>query len=190
MTTPTPKPKLGPAIDPNSAPPTAVVVVPVIEQVTSEWGSRCVSTGLALDLNAAILVDLMTKAHLTHTRQSIIDGVRPDGGGDQRALGPRAAAAPGRQSDHRNYKTGELADGLRRTEIQSDGQTASSTVLPSKSRQAHVARERARGVVLITGAGAAGEAAIAGARAGVEAMLSGRQVKVDDGEVDAKEAGK
>jgi hypothetical protein len=161
-----------------------------MEGAPSEWGARSVSTGLALDLDAAILVDLMTRAHLAHTRQSIIDGVRPDGGGEQRALGPRAAAAPGRQSDNRNYKTGTLADGLRRTPIKSDGQTASSTVLPGLDRQAHVARERARGVVLITGAGAAGEAAIAGAKAGVEAMLTGRHVELEGGEVDAEEAGK
>lgn len=167
-----------------------MVVVPAVDQAASEWGSRVVSTGFALDLDAAILVDAMTRAHLQHTRSAVIDGVRPDGGGEQRALGPRAAAAPDRQSDHRNFKTGTLADGLRRSPIKSNGQTASSTVLPGLDRQAHVARERKRGVVLITGAGAAGEAAIEGARAAVKAMLSGREVLVDDAEVDAEEAGK
>lgn len=190
MAAPIPKPKLGPPIDPQSAPDTAVVVVPERDDLEAEWGARCVSTGLAIDMDAAIIVDLMTRAHLAHTREAIIEGDRPDGGGDQRALGPRAASAAGRVSGNRNYKTGELADGLRRTPIESNGQTASSTVLPPKSRQAHVARERARGVVLITGAGAAGQAAVNGAKAAVEAMVTGRQVRVDDGEVEAKGAGK
>lgn len=190
MTARIPKPKLGPPIDPQNAPDTAVVVVPERDDLEAEWGARCVSAGLALDMDAAILVDLMTRAHLLHTANAIAEGERPDGGGDQRALGPRAASAPGRVSGNRNYKTGELVAGLRRTEIKSDSQTASSTVLPPKSRQAHVARERARGVVLITGDGAAGQAAINGAKAAVEAMVSGRHVRVDDGEVDAGEADK
>lgn len=183
-------PKLGPPIDPSNAPETAVVIVPAAAGVSGEWGVRQVSAGLALDLDAAILVDAMTRAHLLHTRAALATGQRPDGGGEQRPLGKRAAADPDRESPHRNFRTGELADGIYRTEIVSDGQTASCRVMPPKSRQAHVAKERARGVNLLTGDGAAGQAAIAGARAAVAAMMSGRAVIHDDAEVDAKNAGK
>ena len=165
-----------------------MVVVPAAAGVTGEWGVRQVSAGLALDLDAAILVDAMTRAHLAHTRAALEAGQRPDGGGEQKPLGKRAAADPDRESPHRNYKTGELADNIYRTEIVSDGQTASCRVIPPKARQAHVAKERARGATLPTGDGAAGQAAIAGARAAVAAMLSGRQVIHDDGETTAKES--
>lgn len=182
-------PPTGEPLTPDNAPESAVVVVPPASEVAAEWGVRSVSAGLALDLDAAILVDAMTRAHLRHTRQAIIDGVRPDGGGPQRPLGKRATADPDRESPHRDFKTGELADGLRRTAIVSDGQTASSRVLPPTSRTAHVAKERARGVELLTAAGAAGEAALAGARAAVAAMATGRVVHHDDDEVAAGGAG-
>lgn len=189
MTTRPSPPTLGAPIDPANPPPTGVVVVPAVADPSVEWGTRQVSAGLALDLDAAILVDAMTRAHLLHARNALATGQRPDGGGEQKPLGRRALANPDRESPHRDYATGTLADGLRRTAIKSDGQTATSRVLPPTSRTAHVAKERARGVELLTAAGAAGEAALAGARAAVAAMASGRKVIHDDDEVDAGGAG-
>lgn len=167
-----------------------MVVVPAVSGVTGEWGVRSVSAGLALNLDAAILVDAMSRAHLVHTRAALEAGQRADGGGEQKPLGKRAASDPDRESPHRNNKSGELKDNIYRTAIESDGRTASCRVMPPKSRQAHVAKERARGVNLITGDGAAGEAAIAGARAAVAAMMTGRAVIHDDSETTAKGAGK
>lgn len=181
-------PPTGEPIAPASPPPTGVVVVPAVAEPSVEWGTRQVSAGLALDLDAAILVDAMTRRHLTHTRAALMSGQRPDGGGPQKPLGKRATANPDRESPHRDFASGTLADGLRRTAIKSDGQTATSRVLPPTSRTAHVAKERARGVELLTAAGAAGEAALAGARAAVAAMTSGRKVIHDDDETDAKGA--
>lgn len=179
-------PKLGPKIDPDNAPATAVVVVEPRDDLDVEFGTRTVTAGLALDMDAAVIVAGMAEGWLLHTRKAVTDGVRPDGGGDQKPLGARAANAPDRLSEHRNYRTGELADGLRATAIESKGQTASCRGLPPLSRQAHVVKERARGVDLITLRGAAGKAAVDGARAAVEAMLTGREVIIDAGE---KEAG-
>ncbi len=189
MTTRPSPPPTGEPIDPANVPPTGVVVVPAVAEPSVEWGTRQVSAGLALDLDAAILVDAMTRGHLAHTRAALMSGQRPDGGGPQKPLGRRALADPDRASGNRDYKTGELADGIYRTAIESDGQTARARVMPPKSRQAHVAKERSRGVELLTAAGAAGEAAVAGARAAVAAMATGRVVHHDDDEVDAGGAG-
>ncbi len=153
----------------------------------SGWGHRRVAAGFAIDLDAAHIVDEMTRAWLQHTRAALMAGERPDGGGPQKPLGIRASSDPDRESPHRAFNTGELADGLRRTAIKSDGQTASATVYPPTSRTAYVGREQRRGVVLLTGDGAAGEAAMAGARQAAEVMTSGRAVISDPGETTAKE---
>lgn len=182
------RPKLGAPLPADGSAPTATVVVPASDGPEEEWGCRVVTTGLALDLDAAIVVDAMTRAHLIHTRESILEGERPDGGGPQKPLHARALADPDRQSHHRGYRTGELADHLRRTPIAGDASAASSTVLPPTSRTVYVATERDRGVNLLTGDGAAGEAAIAGARAAIAAIATGREVIHDDGEVEAKDA--
>ena len=155
----------------------------------SGWGLRHVSAGFAVDLGAHHLVDAMTRAHLVHTRAALMAGERPDGGGPQAPLGARASSDPDRESPHRAFNSGELADGLRRTLIKSDGQTASATVYPPTSRTAYVGREQRRGIVLITGAGAAGAAAVAGARQAAEAMTSGRSIdNPNSGETTAKDA--
>ena len=106
----------------GSAGPT---VIPVVDAVSSgevdlEWGVRVVSAGLAVDLDAAILVDRMSAAHLKHTRAAIIAGERPDGGGEQAPLSARALAAPNRQSDNRGsgslgWITGSGSDACRST---------------------------------------------------------------------------
>lgn len=176
----------------GSAGPT---VIPVVDAVSSgevdlEWGVRVVSAGLAVDLDAAILVDRMSQAHLAHTRAAILEGQRPDGGGEQAPLSARALAAPDRQSDHRAYKSGELADGLRRTAIESNGREASCRVLPPVSRNAYVGRERKLGRELLTVRGAAGAAVEAAAREAAAEMMSGHEVSKSRGEVAAKDADK
>lgn len=174
----------------GSGPPTVIPVIPPANDPlpASGWGTRSVTAGFAIDLDAGHIVDGATRAWLQHTRDSLMSGLRPDGGGEQKPLGARASANPDRESPHRAYHTGELADGLRRTEIKSDGATASATCFPPTSRTAYVGREQRRGVVLLTGAGAAGEAAMAGARQAAELMTSGRSIVSDSGEVKAKDA--
>lgn len=173
----------------GTAGPTVGVVVPAATASSDvEWGARVISAGFAVELDPVILVDAMSRALLSHTRDAILAGQRPDGGGAQAELSARALAAEGRQSEHRGYKSGELADGLRRTAIESDGRTASCRVLPPKSRTAYVAKERKRGIVLLTGAGAAGAAVAEAARAAVGAMMSGATVERDKSETVAKDA--
>ncbi len=176
----------------GSAGPT---VIPVVDAVSSgevdlEWGVRVVSAGLAVDLDAAILVDRMSAAHLRHTRAAIIAGERPDGGGEQAPLSARALAAPNRQSDNRGYRSGELADELFRTPIESTGQEASCRILPPRSRNAYVGKERKLGRELLTVRGAAGAAVEAAAREAAAEMMSGHEVSKSRGEVAAKDADK
>ena len=176
----------------GSGPTTSTVVVPAVDTGDDglEWGTRCVSAGFAIDLDAAILVDRMSAAHLAHTRTAILEGQRPDGGGEQAPLSARALAAPDRQSDHRAYKSGELADGLRRTAIESNGREASCRVLPPVSRNAYVGRERKLGRELLSVRGAAGAVVEAAARAAVAEMVSGDEVAKNRGEVAAKDVEK
>lgn len=176
-------PKLGPKLAPGD--PGAFVLVPPRRDPADSNGVQISSEGLCVMLDPAAIVDAMTQAHLAHTRAAIESGVRPDGRGPQRPLGTKAAADPHRESQHRDYRTGELADGLRRTPIVTDGTTATSTILPPLSRQAHVAKEKKRGVILLTSDGAAGRVARTAAQAAVEAMVSGRKVIVEPGEKEA-----
>lgn len=175
----------------GSGPPTSVVVVPALDTAGDvEWGTRVVSAGFAVDLDAGAIVDRMSEAWLKHTRGAILAGQRPDGGGPQDELSARALSAPDRQSDNRGYRSGELADGLRRSVIESDGRTASCRVAPPVSRNAYVARERKNGRLLVTLKGAAGAAVEAAAREAVAEMMSGTEVSKSRGEVAAKDAGK
>ena len=164
-------------------------VIPASNAVDGvEWGGRTIAAGFSIDLDPTILVDRMSEALLRHLRESLLTGERPDGGGEQDALSPRAAAIPGRQSQHRGYRTGVLADELHRSAIKSDGRTASCTVAPPPSRNAYVAGERRRGRELLTLKGAAGEAVAAAARAAVAEMISGEPVEKDRGDMTAKNA--
>ena len=175
----------------GSGPTTSTVVVPAVDTDGDfEWGTRVMSAGFAVDLDAGILVDRMSQALLAHTRTAILEGQRPDGGGEQAPLSARALAAPDRQSDNRGYRSGELADGLRRTAIESNGREASCKVSPPPSRNAYVGKERKNGRELLTLRGAAGEAVAAAARAAVAEMLSGDPVPKDRGEVAAKDVEK
>lgn len=187
MATRTPKPKLGPPIDPASPPPTAVVLVEPRNDLDVVAGAKIVTAGSALDFDAAILTAAGRDGWLLHAMTCTLEGTRIDGGGDQKPLGTRAALAPDRQSEHRNYRSGELALGFRSTPVLSNGQTASVRILPALSRQAHVVKERSRGIDIMTTRGAAGAAIEAAMRAAVEAMLTGRTVIHNDGETTSKE---
>lgn len=182
-------PKTGAPIKPDAAPATAIVLIPTRDDADVKSGTKIVTAGVAIDFDPAYIVDAMSRAHMMHTRDAIIAGERPDGQGAQRGLGPRAATAE-RISEVRNVRTGELVDGIRRTPIVSDGTVASCWVYPPLSRQAHVAREQKRGVVLLTGAGAAGKAASDAAKLCVKAMMSGRTLIADKSETTAKDADK
>lgn len=176
----------------GSGPTTSTVVVPAVDTGDDglEWGTRCVSAGFAVDFGAEILVDRMSQALLAHTRTAILEGQRPDGGGEQTPLSARALAAPDRQSDNRGYRSGELADGLRRTAIESNGREASCKVSPPPSRNAYVGKERKQGRELLTLRGAAGAAVEAAAREAVAEMVSGDEVAKNRGEVAAKDVEK
>ena len=117
-----------------------------------------------------------------------MEGKRPDGGGEQKPLSKQALANPDRESPHRGYHTGLLADGLYRTAIKSDGNTASSTINAPPERNAYLGKERKRGVVLLTAAGAAGEAAATAARETARVMASGAKIVTDPATVAAKDA--
>lgn len=174
----------------GSGGPASIVLQPQSDGPTEEWGTRVVSAGWAVDLDAAILVDRMSVAWLGHTRGSLMEGQRPDGGGAQKPLSKRALSNPDRDSPHRGFNSGELADGLRRTPITSDGRTATCRCLPPPSRNAYVGKELRRGVVLLTGAGAAGVAAVEAARAVALPMAEGREVGIDRAERTAREVSK
>jgi hypothetical protein len=173
----------------GSGPPTAIVILPQVDDPAGlAWGTRTVSAGFAVDLNAGHLVDSMTRAFMDHIRTSLMEGQRPDGGGEQKALSRQALSDPDRESPHRGFKTGELADGIYRTPIKSTGPTASSTVQPPASRNAYVGKERQRGVLLLTGAGVAGQVSAAAAQETARVMAEGRTIITSAGEVRAKDA--
>lgn len=175
-------PKLGPG--------EGTTVIPPSSETSTEdgWGTNTVSAGLSLDLDAAILVDHMTRALLTHHREALLAGQRPDGRGPQKPLSQRALDAPGRQSDHRGYRTGVLADGLRRTKIEGDRQNATSRIVPPPNRNVYVATELKNGVSILTLAGKAGEVAREAAGEAVAEITTGRRIRKSKGEVEAEEA--
>lgn len=170
---------------PPGSPGEIIPELPAVAIGPQEWGTSVVSIGFGLDLDPAILVDRMTRAVLQHTRDSILAGVRPDTGGPQKEISARAAAVPGRQSDHRGYRTGALADGIRRSKIARDGATASSRIVPPPNRNVYVAEEKKRGVNLLTLAGKSGAAAREGAREAMAEIVQGGKVPVNDREVEA-----
>lgn len=140
------------------------------------------SAGFELDLDPAIPVDAMSRAILLHLRESILQGKRPDGKGSQKKLGDKAAAIPGRQSPFRGYRTGVLADGLRRLRIKVTGSKATTRILGPQNRNVYLAQEAKKGVRYITGSGAVGEAAKAAALEVMKEVLKGKPVKTDPGE--------
>lgn len=173
----------------GSAPSSAVVVIPARRDPEVKVGVQVVSVGFAVDLDPVALVDAMTRAAMAQIRGAILEGQRPDGKGPQKALSRQALSDPDRESPHRAYNTGELADNIRRTPIKSTATGASSTVLPPTSRTAYVSREKQRGVLLLTTAGAVGEAAAAAAQEALAVIAEGRSIITSPGEVRAKDAG-
>lgn len=145
------------------------------------------SLGLTIDMSADILVDAMTRACLVHTREAILAGVRPDGGGSQRKLGIKAASLPGRQSPFRGFNTGQLADHLRRTKIKGTTNKASSRIVGPSNRNVYLSQEAAKGVNFLTAEGTSGEVMREAAQAAVTAMVSGREVIRDTGDVESED---
>lgn len=173
----------------GSAPPTTHVIVAARRDPEVRVGVQQVTVGFAIDLDPIALVDGMTRAAMAQIRSSILAGQRPDGKGAQKKLSRQALADPDRESPHRAFNTGELADNIRRTPIKATATGASSTVLPPTSRTAYVAAEKRRGVVLLTTAGAVGEAAAAAAQEALEVIAAGRSILTTPGAVRAKDAG-
>lgn len=171
---------------PAGSPGEIIPEYPAETLAPDEWGCKIGTVGFAIDLDPAILVDRMTRAVLQHTRDSILDGVRPDNGGPQKPLS-RQALAVDRQSEHRGYRTGHLADAIKRSKIKRSGFTATSRIVPPSNRNVYVAQERERGVNLLTLAGKSGDAARAAADAAVAEITQGGKVPVTDREVDAED---
>jgi hypothetical protein len=155
--------------------PDAVVILPERnDPPPGENGSRVVCSGLAIALRADVIVNAMSRAVLAHTRDAILSGQRPDGGGQQAKLGARAQALPGRLTPFRGARTGHLADSIRRTEITGSTSSASTRIEPPGDRVVYVRSEAKLGRELITARGAAGEAAERAAKAVVADMAEGQ----------------
>jgi hypothetical protein len=167
--------------------PDAVVILPERNDPPPEGGngSRVVCSGLSIALRADVLVDGMSRAVLTHTREAILAGQRPDGGGPQAKLGARAAAIPGRLTPHRGARTGTLADGLKRTAITGSTSSASTRIEPPGERVVYVRKEATLGRELITARGAASEAAERAAASIVADMAAGQGFATDRAEREA-----
>lgn len=155
-----------------------IVLIPPTEPEDdgSGWGVQVASAGFIVDMDASKFADAMTRAHLIHTRESILTGKRPDGGGEQRKLGPKAATKPGRQSPYRGFATGVLADGLRRTKIKGTTQRAFSKITGPGNRNVYLAQEKGRGVDFITGQGAARKVMEEAAAEVLKAAAKGREI--------------
>ena len=152
-----------------------------------DWGTRVITAGLAIDLDAAILVEAMADAHLRHTRTAILAGERPDGGGPQDPLRARTLVFLDRQGTTESYTTGTLADEIYRTPIETTGSEASCRILPPRARIAYVGKERKLGRELLTVRGAAGEAVAKAAREVAVEMMTGNAIAKNGGETAAKE---
>lgn len=97
-------------------------------------------------LDAGLLVDALTSSLLVLYRDGIMSGQRPDGSGAQPDLRARAANAKGRKGKVRGFRTGFLADNLRRSKITGSTTKASSRILPPTSRNVYLASEAKNGV--------------------------------------------
>lgn len=140
---------------------------------------------LVIDFDARALVDAGRRAIIVELREQIMEGVAPDGS-PQPPLSRRAALQP-RESQHRGYKTGELADGLRATPIKGDADAASSTILPPTNRNVVLAKEAERGHLYLEMGPRTEAAAMRAIDEAMDAMLDGRKVEMDQGEPQAGE---
>lgn len=134
-----------------------------------------------IDVDARAIVDVARRTILGATSENIRSGRRPDGG-PQRPLSKRAAADPTRESPHRGFKSGHMADELRATPIKGSSSQAESTIAVPTDRNVFIATEAARGVRYL-GIGPAIAAAVDQAVAEtVSAMMEGRKVEAEQGE--------
>lgn len=142
---------------------------------------------LVIDFDARALVDVGRRAILAELREQIMDGIAPDGS-PQPPLSRRAALQP-RESQHRGFKTGELADGLRATPIKGDADAASSKILPPTNRNVVLAKELERGHTYLEMGPRTEAAAMRAIEEAMDAMLDGRKVEAEQGEPLAKDEG-
>jgi hypothetical protein len=183
-----PPPKLGPKLTPGNVNPNTGVTLfePRDDAEDGEnWGCRIKTEGLTLDLDPTIILDRQSRAVLLHTSESLKAGQKPDGSGASKPLKERALSEPNREAETRGFKSGELADGIKRTQIKVSGGTAKCRMVPPPSRNAYVGTELKRGYVILSGEGKARQVAIDAANEAVAAMMTGRQVEHDDSELDA-----
>lgn len=101
---------------------------------------------LEINTSADLLVDAATHALLVYYRNAIMSGTKPDGSGPQVKLSQASAADPSRLSEYRGFKTGVLADGIRRTAITGTTTKARASILPPTNRNVFVAEEAKRGI--------------------------------------------
>lgn len=118
-------------------------------------------------------------------RGQIMDGIAPDGS-PQPPLSPRAAHQQ-RDSMHRGYKSGELADGLRATAIKGTATEAESSIMGPTNRNVVLSKEAARGRYYIAMGPATEAAAMEAIGEAVDAMLDGRKVEMEQGEPTSRE---
>lgn len=141
---------------------------------------------LVIDLDARALVDIARREILAQTSENIRQGRRPDGG-PQRPLSRRAAADPNRESPHRGFLSGRMADELRATPIRGDAGRATSTVQVPTDRNVFVATEAARGIRYLGISPQIATAVEAATAEAVRAMVEGRAVTAEQGEPKGRE---
>lgn len=153
---------------------------PLVEFGGVAIGTSVVTAGFAIDLRADALVDAMSRALLVRHRDAIASGQKPEGG-PQRPLSEGRRNDADREKPVRGYKTGHLADNLRRSKITGTTAKATAKILPPSDRNVFVALELERGVHYFSVEGEAGEAAGQAARDIVDAMAAGDAVDVKRG---------
>lgn len=152
---------------------------------SSSDGPIQVSGDLVIDFDARALVDVGRRAILPVIREDIMEGRAPDGS-PQPPLSKRAALQP-RESDHRGFKTGELADGLVATAIKGTETSASCTIRGPTNRNVVLGKEAKRGRFYIAMGPRAEAAAMEAIDGAVDAMLEGRKVEMEQGEPTSRE---
>ena len=143
-------------------------------------GAQVVAAGFTLDVRADFLVDAIAQTLLVHHHKAITTSQKPEGG-PQRPLSEGRRNDSDRAGPFRGYKSGHLAEDLRRGKITGTTAKATTRVLPPTDRNAFLATEAKRGVHYLSTAGAAGEVAAAAATRAVEILAAGGRVIVDRG---------
>lgn len=141
---------------------------------------------LAVELDARVLADGMSRAVLAATSDAIRAGLTPDGA-RQRPLSKVRAAEAGRESEVRGYRTGHFADELRTGRVVGTATSARVDVMPPVDRNVFVATEAARGIRYLGVGPAAMAAAERAAAELVEAQLEQRKLEPGEGNAVARE---